>query len=117
METLRTQALACVSTHEFVVFAIVLLCTVTITERFAEHQVKTTYGLGYKLTLTRDKHDAVLNKADAIADATNRIDNVHCFVPYFTPSIPQQGMLSKQILCETPKELRYIYRSVIERGK
>ena len=29
---------------------------------FAEHQEKATYGLGYKLTLTRNKDDTVLDK-------------------------------------------------------
>ena len=32
---------------------------------FAEHQGKGTYGLGYKLTLTRNKDNAVLNKDKA----------------------------------------------------
>ena len=32
---------------------------------FVEHQVKATYGLGYKLKLTRNSDNAVLNKADA----------------------------------------------------
>ena len=32
---------------------------------FADHQEKGTYGLGYKLTLTRNSDNAVLNKADA----------------------------------------------------
>ena len=29
---------------------------------FSEHQLKTTYGLGYKLTLTRNSENAVLKK-------------------------------------------------------
>ena len=33
---------------------------------FAEHQDKGTYGLGYKLTLTRNTDNAVLNKDIAI---------------------------------------------------
>ena len=36
---------------------------------FAEQQEEATYGLGYKLTLTRNKDDAVLDKAAGIADA------------------------------------------------
>ena len=36
---------------------------------FAEHQEKATYGLGYKLTLTSNKDDAVLDRTAAIADA------------------------------------------------
>ena len=36
---------------------------------FAEHPGKTTYGTGYKLTLTRNKEESVLDKALGIADA------------------------------------------------
>ena len=35
----------------------------------AEHQEKTTCGLGYKLTITRIKDDAVIDKVAAITDA------------------------------------------------
>ena len=37
--------------------------------RFAEHQRKTTYGLGYKLTLRRIRDDTILDKAPGIDDA------------------------------------------------
>ena len=79
---------------------------------FAEHQEKATYGLGYKLTLTRNKDDAVIDKAGGIADARIRIDYIHWYVPHYTPSIQQQSTLSKQILSKTPTELRYVERSV-----
>ena len=62
---------------------------------FATHQDKTIWGLGYKLTLTRNKDDAVLQKAVAIADARIKIDHIHWCVPYYTPSIQQQGILNK----------------------
>ena len=54
---------------------------------FAEHQEKATYGLGYKLTLTRNKDDAVIDKACGIADARIKIDHIHWYVPHYTPSI------------------------------
>ena len=79
---------------------------------FAEHQEKATYGLGYKLTLTRNKDDAVIDKGNAIADARIRIDHIHWYVPHYTSSIQQQSTLSKQILSTTPTELRYVERSV-----
>ena len=79
---------------------------------FAEYQEKATYGLGYKLTLTRNKDDAVIDKANAIADARIRIDHIHWYIPHYTPSIQQQSTLSKQILSKTPTELRYVERSV-----
>ena len=44
---------------------------------FSEHQEKATYCLGYNLTLTRNKNDAVLQKAVAKADARIKIDHIH----------------------------------------
>ena len=79
---------------------------------FAEHQEKATYGLGYKLTLTRNKDDAVIDKAGGIAEARIRIDHIHLYVSHYTPSIQQQSILSKQFLSKTPTELRYVERSV-----
>ena len=64
---------------------------------FAEHQEKATYGVGYKLTLTRNKDEAVIDKANGIADARMRIDHIHWYVPHYTPSIQQQSTLSKQV--------------------
>ena len=79
---------------------------------YAEHQEKATYGLGYKLTLTRNKDDAVIDKANAIADARLTIDHIHWYVPHYTHSIQQQSTLSKQILSKTPTELRHVERSL-----
>ena len=79
---------------------------------FAEHQKKATYGLGYKLTLTKTKDDAVIDKAAGIDDARIKIDLIHWFVSQYIPSIQQQGILSKQILCKTLTEVRYIEGSV-----
>ena len=44
---------------------------------FAEHQEKATYGLGYKLTLTRNKDEAVIDKAGGIIVARIKIDHIH----------------------------------------
>ena len=79
---------------------------------FAEHQEKATYGLGYKLTLTRNKDDAVIEKSNPTADARIRIDHIHWYVPHYTPSNQQQSTLSKQILSKTPTELKFVERSV-----
>ena len=79
---------------------------------FAEYQEKTTYGLGYKLTLTRIKDEAVIDKVAGIADSKFKIDHIHWYVPHYTPSFQQQNILSKQILSKTPIELRYVERSV-----
>ena len=79
---------------------------------FAEGQEKTTYGLGYKLTLTRNKDEAVIGKVAGIADARIKIDHFHWYVPHYTPSMSQQAVMSKQNLNKTPTELGYVERSV-----
>ena len=79
---------------------------------FSEHQEKATFGLGYKSNLTLKKDEGVLDEAEAIADAGNEIDHIHWYIPHDTPSIQQQGTLSKQISRKTPTELRYFERSV-----
>ena len=59
----------------------------------AEHQEKTTYGLSYKEKLTRNKDEAVIDKAADITDARIKYDHIHWYVPHYTPSIQQQGLL------------------------
>ena len=78
----------------------------------AEHHEKATYGLDYKLTLTRSKDEAVIDKAGGIADARIKIDHIHCYVPHYTPSPQQQSILCKKILNKTPTELGYVERSL-----
>ena len=75
---------------------------------FAEHQKKATYSLNYKLTLTRDKVDVVLNDDEAIADARIKIENFHWYVPDLIPSLLQQGILFKLIF----SKLWFFERSV-----
>ena len=79
---------------------------------FAEHQEKATYGLGYKLTLTRNKDEAVIDKVAGIADARIKIDHIHRYTPHYKLSMSQQAVMSKQILNKTQTELRYVERSV-----
>ena len=45
---------------------------------------KATFGLGYKLTLTRNIDGAVLSKDNAINKAKIKIDSIEWFVPYYT---------------------------------
>ena len=79
---------------------------------FAEHQTKTTYGLGYKLTLTRNSDNAILNKADATNLGKVKINAIERYVPHYTASMSQQAVLSNQIVNRIPTELQYIERSV-----
>ena len=79
---------------------------------FAEYQNKGTYGLGYKLTLTRNTNNAVLNKDNAINLGRIKINATEWYVPHYTPSLQQQSILSKQIINKTPTEIIYPERSV-----
>ena len=79
---------------------------------FAKSQEKATYGFGYKLKLTGNKDEAAIGGPAGIADATIKIDHIHWYVPRYTPSIQQQGILSNQILSKIQTEIRYIERSV-----
>ena len=79
---------------------------------FAEHQVKATFGLGYKLTFTWNSDNSVLNKDNAINKAKIKFDATEWYVPHFTPSISNQAILSELILSKTPTELQYVERSV-----
>ena len=79
---------------------------------FAKHQEKSTYGLGYKIILTRNKDDAVIDKAAIFVDTSFEKNHINWYVPHYTPSIQQRGILSKQILSKTPTELRYVERSI-----
>ena len=59
---------------------------------FAEYQEKGTYGLGYKLTLTRNTDNAILNKANAINLGKIKINALEWYVPHYTPSMQQQSI-------------------------
>ena len=79
---------------------------------FAEYQEKGTYGLGYKLSLTRNTDNAVLNKANAINIGKIKINAIERYVPHYTPSVEQQSILSKQNLNKTPTQIQYPERFV-----
>ena len=82
---------------------------------FSEYQNKCTYGLGYKLSLTRNTDNSVLNKGNAINNGKIEINAIEWYVPHYTPSIQQQSKLSKQIINKTPTEIKYPERSVFMR--
>ena len=79
---------------------------------FVEYQEKTTYGLGYKLTLTRKNDNAVLNTTNATAIGNVKINSIEWYVPHYTASVKKQNILLKQIIDKIPTELRYVERSV-----
>ena len=78
----------------------------------AEHQEKATYGLGYKLTLTRASDNAVLSKTNATAIGKIKINSIDWYVPHYTASVKEQNKLMEQIEDKIPTEFRYVERSV-----
>ena len=57
---------------------------------FAKHQIKGTYGLGYKFALTKNSVNSVLNKANVTNKAKTKIDRFEWYVPHHTLSMEQQ---------------------------
>ena len=53
-----------------------------------------------------------MNKDNSINNARTKIIAIEWYVPQYTPSNPQQGILLEQILSKTPTELQYLQRSV-----
>ena len=79
---------------------------------FAEYQEKGTYGLGYKLTLTRKTDSAVLNKATATNNAKFKINSLDWYVPHHSPNFEEYNKLMNQITKNSPTLLHYPERSV-----
>ena len=79
---------------------------------FAQWQDKETMGLGYKVSLTRNTDNAVLNKDNAVNNAEIKINSFAWYIPRYTPSIQQQSVLYMHIKDKTPTELQYVERSV-----
>ena len=79
---------------------------------YAENQEKSTYGLGYKLTLTRNTDNAVLNKDNAVANGRVKINSLDWYVPHYSPNLEEYNKLMNQIKKNIPTQLNYIERSV-----
>ena len=79
---------------------------------FAEHQEKGTYGLGYKLTLTRNTDNAVLNKDNAIVVGRVKINSLDWYVPHCSPNLEEYTKLMTHIKKNTSTLLHYPERSV-----
>ena len=60
---------------------------------FAEHQEKGTYDFGYRKLVTKKCNVAALNKAPGVADAENIMSSIDLYVPHYTPSTSQQGII------------------------
>ena len=79
---------------------------------YAEYQQLGTFGLGYKLTMTRNTDNAVLNKVNATNNAKIKINSLEWYVPHYSPIVEEYNELQIQIKQKTPKNLHYPERSV-----
>ena len=79
---------------------------------FTEHHEKATYGLGYKLTLTGNCDNSVLNEANATNNAKIKINSIEWYLPHYKPSMKQQKIMSKQFFSKIPTELQFVERSI-----
>ena len=78
----------------------------------AEHQHKATYGLGYKLTLTRNNDSAVLKKYNTLNDAKIKINSIEWLITHYIPSVKHSTILMDPIVKKIPTDLHNIERSV-----
>ena len=76
-----------------------------------EHQESHIWFLS-KNNLNKKNNAAAFKKALGNAAAKIGFINIHWYKLHYTPSIPQQVMLSKQILSKAATELQCIERSV-----
>ena len=79
---------------------------------FAEHQEKGTYGLGFKLTLTRNTDNAVLIKDNTVVVGRVKINSLDWYVPHYSPNLEEYNKLMNQIKKHSPTLLDYPERSV-----
>ena len=79
---------------------------------FADFQEVGTFGLSYRLTLTRNTDNAVLNKNDATNNAKIKINGIEWYVPHYIPSLEEYNKLQIQLKQKTPTNLYYPERSV-----
>ena len=73
---------------------------------FAEHQQEATYGLGYRLAITRKFKEAALNKAEPIANVKVLINSRDWLVPLYKPCMGQEVIKTHQGLSNAHKELQ-----------
>ena len=64
---------------------------------YAQDQEKATYGLGYRLIMTRNTDKAVLNKDNTVALGKNKINSLDWYVPHSTVDLEEYTKLMTQI--------------------
>ena len=78
---------------------------------FADHGTK-TYGLGYSLTLKRNKDNDPIIRFNAVDAAKIDVKDNAWYISQYTLSMEIQHIVPEQRLDENPNELYYIERTV-----
>ena len=79
---------------------------------FAEYQETGTFGLFYRLTLTRNTVNAVLKKENATNNAKNKINGIEWYDPHYIPCLEEYNKLMNQVSKKTPTNIHYPERFV-----
>ena len=69
---------------------------------FAEHPEKASFGLGYRLTLTRNTDNVVFNKANATNNGKIKVNSLDWYVPHYTRNLEEYDKLMNQIMKKNP---------------
>ena len=78
-------------------------------------QEKTTYGLGYTLTLKRNSSNDVVFRTNGVDAAKVLVKDISWYIPHYVPSLETQQLVMDQILNKDPTELKYIERTVFRK--
>ena len=78
----------------------------------AECQEKGTYGLGYRLILTRNNDNTALQKDTGLTNAKVKINSLDWYVPHYTANLEEYTKLMTQIDKKTPTLMHYVERFV-----
>ena len=79
-------------------------------------QEKTTYGLGYRLTLKRNNNNDAIVRDAGVEGAKINIKQIEWCVLHYIPNIENQTLVKEQILNKEPTELSFIERSVFRKN-
>ena len=78
-------------------------------------QEKTTYGLGYTLTLKRNTNNDAILRSVGVDAAKVVIKDIGWYIPHYVPSIENQQLVMDQILNKDPTELSYTERIIFRK--
>ena len=78
-------------------------------------QEKTTYGLGYTLTLKRNTNNDMILRGAGVDAAKVVVKDISWYTPHYVPNLENQQLVMDQILNKDPTELHYIERVVFRK--